>query len=207
MFLFIFKQVILDKIVHFNCTFWKKFNIVIAGLLHPYPHYIFYQAFFNKLTRILRFLYHFAVCSGIFWHFRILERFEIKGWQNDECLNMYIINTIPHGNCFVRYLRTRFCIRNLRYNLSMYVSLHGHFRLACEQANLEKQSANENEHVGIFSRMLIAHLSSIMWYGSCLVSWMGARSIKALDGQHQNRWCLPFTWPGKLVDARFMVKW
>ena len=25
---------------------------------------------------------------------------------------MYIINTIPHGKCFVRYLRTRFCIRN-----------------------------------------------------------------------------------------------
>ena len=31
---------------------------------------------------------------------------------------MYIINTIPHGKCFVRYLRTRcFCIRNLTSSL------------------------------------------------------------------------------------------
>ena len=43
-------------------------------------------------------------------------RFKIKifkGRKNAECLSMYIINTIPHGKCFVRYLRTRcFCIRN-----------------------------------------------------------------------------------------------
>ena len=33
-------------------------------------------------------------------------------------LSMYIINTIPHGKCFVRYLRTRcFCIRNLTRSL------------------------------------------------------------------------------------------
>ena len=31
---------------------------------------------------------------------------------------MYIINTIPHGKCFVRYSRTRcFCIRNLTRSL------------------------------------------------------------------------------------------
>ena len=46
------------------------------------------------------------MCRGIFWHFRILERFEIKGWQDDECLSMYIITTIPHGKCLERYLRT-----------------------------------------------------------------------------------------------------
>ena len=51
---------------------------------------------------------------------------------------MYMINTIPYGKCFVRYLHTRFCIRNLTYNGSMYVSLHGHFRLTCEQANLKE---------------------------------------------------------------------
>ena len=162
MLLFIFKPVILDKIVHFNCTFWKKFNIVIPGLLHPYPHYIFYQAFFNKLTRIFRFLCHFAVCRGIFWHFRIVETFEIKGWQNDEYLNMYIINTIPHGKCFVRYLRTRcFCIRNLTYNVSMYVSLHGHFRLACEQANLKKIIADTHRSLVIIYHVVWL-LSGIM---------------------------------------------
>ena len=51
---------------------------------------------------------------------------------------MYMINTIPYGKCFVRYLHTRFCIRNLTNNVSMYVSLHGHFRLTCEQANLKE---------------------------------------------------------------------
>ena len=35
---------------------------------------------------------------------------------------MYIINTIPHGKCFVRYLRTRcFCIRNLTRSLRSLV--------------------------------------------------------------------------------------
>ena len=35
---------------------------------------------------------------------------------------MYIINTIPHGKCFVRYLRTRcFCIRNLTRSLCSLV--------------------------------------------------------------------------------------
>ena len=35
---------------------------------------------------------------------------------------MYIINTIPHGKCFVRYLRTRcFCIRNLNRSLRSLV--------------------------------------------------------------------------------------
>ena len=35
---------------------------------------------------------------------------------------MYIINTIPHGKCFVWYLRTRcFCIRNLTRSLRSLV--------------------------------------------------------------------------------------
>ena len=35
---------------------------------------------------------------------------------------MYVINTIPHGKCFVRYLRTRcFCIRNLTRSLRSLV--------------------------------------------------------------------------------------
>ena len=33
------------------------------------------------------------VCRGIFWHFRMLEGSDLKGWQNYECLNMYIMNT------------------------------------------------------------------------------------------------------------------
>ena len=50
---------------------------------------------------ILRFLCHFVVCSGVFWHFRISERHEIKGWKNDKCLSMYVLNKIPYGKCFV----------------------------------------------------------------------------------------------------------
>ena len=44
----------------------------------------------------------------------ILERFELKGWKNDERLNMYVTNnTIPHGKYFVWYLPTPcFCITN-----------------------------------------------------------------------------------------------
>ena len=41
-------------------------------------------------------------CSGMFH----VPDF-IDGRQNDGCLSIYIINTIPHGKCFVRYLRTR----------------------------------------------------------------------------------------------------
>ena len=45
---------------------------------------------------MLRFLCRFT--GLVVADFSILEVFEIKGWQNDECLTMYIINTIPHGN-------------------------------------------------------------------------------------------------------------
>ena len=37
---------------------------------------------------------------------------------------MYIINTIPHGKCFVRYIRSRcVCIRNLTSSLRSLVLL------------------------------------------------------------------------------------
>ena len=36
-------------------------------------------------------------------------------------LTMYIISTIPHGECFVQYLRTRFCIRNFTRSLRSLV--------------------------------------------------------------------------------------
>ena len=43
------------------------------------------------LLNILSFLCNFEACSGIFWHIITFERFELKGWQNNERLNMYII--------------------------------------------------------------------------------------------------------------------
>ena len=43
---------------------------------------------------------------------------------------MYIINTIPHGKCFVRHLRTRcFCIRNLTRSLRSLVRFLIHQQL------------------------------------------------------------------------------
>ena len=37
-------------------------------------------------------------------------------------VSVWVINTIPHGKCFVRYLRTRFfCIRNLTRSLRSLV--------------------------------------------------------------------------------------
>ena len=36
-------------------------------------------------------------------------------------LTMYIIKTIPHGECFVQHLRTRFCIRNFTRSLRSLV--------------------------------------------------------------------------------------
>ena len=50
----------------------KKLNITYDSWItsYPYPHN-FYQAFFN--ANVLRFLCYFAACSGICWHFRILE--------------------------------------------------------------------------------------------------------------------------------------
>ena len=77
MLLFIFKPVILLKILHLYLILYiqkKKVNITCNSWItsYPYPHYNFYQGFFNKLTNILRFLCHFVVCSGIFWHSQVV---------------------------------------------------------------------------------------------------------------------------------------
>jgi len=46
---------------------------------------------------------------------------------------MYIINRIPHGKCFVRYLRTRcFCIRNLTRSLRSLVRFLIRQQLVCK---------------------------------------------------------------------------
>ena len=87
----IFKPVNSFKIIHFVHSEQKLTLLVVPGWLHILTLIIsfLYLAFIN--TNVLRFLCHFAVCSGKFWHFSILERFEIKGWQNDDLLSMTII--------------------------------------------------------------------------------------------------------------------
>ena len=84
------------------------------------PSFMFLTNVFTKKL-ILRFRCHFAVSV---WRqiLAFLKDLKLKGRQNDECLSMYIINTIPHGKCCVRYLRTRcFCIRNLTRSLRSLV--------------------------------------------------------------------------------------
>ena len=51
MLLFIFKQVILPKIVYFFVLSEKKINFTCSSWItsYPYLHYNFYQAFFNTL--------------------------------------------------------------------------------------------------------------------------------------------------------------
>ena len=61
------------------------------------------------------------------------EEFEISSLSLNTInknlnLNMYIINTIPHGECFIQYLRTRFCIRNLTRSLRSFIRF-----LICQQ--------------------------------------------------------------------------
>ena len=84
--------------------------------------FMFWTNVFTKKL-ILRFRCHFCgKCVAA--NLSIFERFKIKRRQNDECLSMYIINTIPHGKCFVRYLRTScFCIRNFTRSLRSLVRL------------------------------------------------------------------------------------
>ena len=53
-------------------------------------------------------------------NFSIFERFKIKTPLNDECLSMYIINTIPHEKCFVRYLRTRCFLYQKPYSFAAF---------------------------------------------------------------------------------------
>ena len=44
----------------------------------------------------------FVISQYVVANFSILERLKKNDFQNDECLSMYIINTIPYGKCFVR---------------------------------------------------------------------------------------------------------
>ena len=70
----------------------KKLKLLlIRGLLHILTLITFYQAFLKSffVLNILCFLCQFGVCSCIFGQIITLEKFQLKGWQNDECLNMY----------------------------------------------------------------------------------------------------------------------
>ena len=70
MLLFIFKAVILLKISFLIVHSEKKLKLLlIPGLIH--------------------FLCQFGMCSGIFGQIITLEKFQLKGWQNDEYLNMH----------------------------------------------------------------------------------------------------------------------
>ena len=85
-----------------NCMFRKKVNITCNSwkTSYPYHYYNFYLAFL-------------LIIHSFFLSFR--RRFEIhmKSWH-------YVYNKqMPHGKCFVRYLRARsFCIRNLTRSIS-----------------------------------------------------------------------------------------
>ena len=88
--------------------------------LIPSPSFMFLTNVFTKKADTSFSLSFCGKC--IVANFSIFERFKIKTPLNDECLSMYIINTIPHGKCFVRYLRTRcFCMRNLTRSLRSLV--------------------------------------------------------------------------------------
>ena len=68
-----------------------------------------------------------------------MERFEIKGRKNDECLSVFLRNTIPHGKCFVQYLHTCVCVSEISLvrwahlfdywyvNSSCINTIHAHF--------------------------------------------------------------------------------
>ena len=77
---------------------------------------------------------------------------------------MYIINTIPHGKCFVRYLRTRcFCIRNLTRSLRSLV------RFLIRQQLLCKYCAPSSFHE-VFSISSLLSLDMVFhWLTICIV--------------------------------------
>ena len=50
----------------------------------------------------------------------------------DENLSKYKINKLQHGKCFVRYLRTRFCIRKLTRSLRSLVRFLIRQQLVCK---------------------------------------------------------------------------
>ena len=73
----------------------------------------------------LIFVIHFYRCTSFSLSFcsvlRQISAFNhFKGWQNDEFLSMYIINTLPRTKCFVQYVRTRFCVKNRTRKCPLY---------------------------------------------------------------------------------------
>ena len=70
MLLFIFKAVILLKISFLIVHSEKKLKLLL-------------------IPGLLRFLCQFGMCSGIFGQIITLGKFQLKGWQNDEYLNMH----------------------------------------------------------------------------------------------------------------------
>ena len=84
--LFIFKLASLLKFIHFSDFKFRKKKHLLTLLVFPgLPHI---------LTLIIDFIKRYVVIflglsSGKAF-ISILERFEIKGWQNDECLSIHI---------------------------------------------------------------------------------------------------------------------
>ena len=67
---------------------------------------------------------------------------------------MYIINTIPHGKCYVRYLRTRcFCIRNLTRSLRSLVRF-----LICQQLVRKYRTSALSMKYSLFKRRYVLAL-------------------------------------------------
>ena len=98
---------------------WTPFDsILFPKVFHEWQTQIRNQWLPLVNTNII--LFSLSLCSVLehilaFW---TLERFEITGWPKDDCLSVYIINTVPNGKCFVPYLSTRyFYIRNLTCSL------------------------------------------------------------------------------------------
>ena len=117
----ILKPAILLKFTHFQLRIEnKQLRLLIVLEL---PHiltviYVFKKRFYWKADTS----FSLSFCGKcVAANFSICERFKIKRppkWWMPQ----YVYNTIPHGKCFVRYLRTRcFCIRNLTRSLRSLV--------------------------------------------------------------------------------------
>ena len=74
-----------------------------------------------KLHKLVNLIgsFNFCIYSYIRHGFYELSRMLMRKNFNNEIQQRftYIINTIPEGKCFVRYLSVRFCIRNLTRSL------------------------------------------------------------------------------------------
>ena len=101
----------------------KKLNITYDSWItsYPYPHN-FYQAFFNAY--VLRFLCYFAACSGICWHFRILELVFVLEISLVRCAHSFDFWCV--NNSSVNTVRTHFpwsfpYLHNLSNGWKLYV--------------------------------------------------------------------------------------